>query len=152
VGRKISVLMVCLGNICRSPIAEGLLRSKLDFTQYHVDSAGTSGLHSGEAPDTRSIAVANKYGVDISTQSSRKLVVADFTKFDYIFVMDQSNYENALALAQNPEQQNKVHKILDWIHPGEDLDVPDPYYGGDSGFENVYQMLNLATTAIAEKI
>ncbi|GAL00422.1 low molecular weight protein tyrosine phosphatase [Nonlabens ulvanivorans] len=144
--------MVCLGNICRSPLAEGIMRSKLNFTKFSIDSAGTSGSHRGQAPDKRSIAVAKKNGLDISSQASRKLVAEDLVKFDYIFVMDNSNYRDVIALAQNDEQRAKVHKILDWAFPNEDLDVPDPYYGGDSGFENVYRMLDHVTDVVAKKL
>ncbi|EAS18847.1 protein-tyrosine phosphatase [Flavobacteria bacterium BBFL7] len=149
---KTSILMVCLGNICRSPLAEGIMRSKLNFTKFNIDSAGTSGSHRGQAPDKRSIAVAKKNGLDISSQASRKLVVEDLVKFDYIFVMDNSNYRDVIALAENDEQRAKVHKIMDWAFPNEDLDVPDPYYGGDSGFENVYRMLDHVSNVIAKKL
>ncbi|MGJ8684118.1 MAG: low molecular weight protein-tyrosine-phosphatase [Nonlabens sp.] len=149
---KTSILMVCLGNICRSPLAEGIMRSKLNFTKFDIDSAGTSGSHRGQAPDKRSIAVAKKYGLDISNQASRKLVAADLEKFDYIFVMDGSNYRDVIKLAQNDEQRAKVHKILDWAFPDEDLDVPDPYYGGDSGFEHVYRMLDHVSDVVAKKL
>lgn len=144
--------MVCLGNICRSPLAEGIMRSKLNFTKFEIDSAGTSGSHRGQAPDKRSIAVAKKKGIDISKQASRKLTTADLENYDYIFVMDNSNYRDTIALAQNEEQKAKVHKILDWAFPNEDLDVPDPYYGGDSGFDNVYRMLDHVTDVIAGKL
>ncbi|WP_405350065.1 low molecular weight protein-tyrosine-phosphatase [Nonlabens sp. Asnod3-H03] len=149
---KTSILMVCLGNICRSPLAEGIMRSKLNFTKFNIDSAGTSGSHRGQAPDKRSIAVAKKNGLDISSQASRKLVAEDLVKFDYIFVMDNSNYRDVIALAENDEQRAKVHKIMDWAFPNEDLDVPDPYYGGDSGFENVYRMLDHVSNVIAKKL
>lgn len=147
-----SILMICLGNICRSPLAEGLMRSKLNFTKFTVDSAGTSGGHKGEAPDKRSIAVANKNGLDISQQKSRKLLKEDFEKFDFLYVMDESNYRDVLEMAQTEEQRKKVIKILDEAFPGENLDVPDPYYGGSQGFENVYQMLDQATDVIAKKM
>lgn len=146
------ILMVCLGNICRSPLAEGLLKRKLNFTKFKVDSAGTSGGHKGEAPDKRSIAIAKKNDIDISSQKSRKLTVEDFENFDYIYVMDGSNYADVTALAKTDEQKAKVIKIMDELMPGEDLDVPDPYLGGRSGFENVYRMLDKATTKIADKL
>lgn len=149
---KKAILMVCLGNICRSPLAEGLMRSKLNFTKFTVDSAGTSGSHRGEKPDKRSIAVANKNGLDISGQASRKLIVEDFDRFDYIFVMDDSNFEDTTALAPDEESRSKVHKVLDWAFPNEGLNVPDPYYGGSSGFDQVYKMLDHATDVIAQKL
>ncbi|AZQ45194.1 low molecular weight phosphotyrosine protein phosphatase [Nonlabens ponticola] len=144
--------MVCLGNICRSPLAEGLMRRKLNFTKYTVDSAGTSGGHKGEAPDKRSIDVARKHDIDISSQRSRKFTKNDFEDFDHIFVMDQSNYDDVVALAHNDEQKQKVHKILEQAFPGENLDVPDPYYGGEQGFQNVYTMLDRATDVIAQEL
>ena len=147
-----SILMVCLGNICRSPLAEGLMRSKLNFTKFVVDSAGTSGGHKGEAPDKRSIEVAKRYDLDISQQRSRKLTPQDLENFDYIYVMDRSNYNDVMDLAQNNEQRAKIKKILEVPFPGDDLDVPDPYYGGDQGFENVYKMLDQATDAIAQQL
>ena len=149
---KTNILMVCLGNICRSPLAEGLMRSKLNFTKFTVDSAGTSGGHKGQAPDKRSIAVAKKNGLDISNQKSRKLLEEDFKKFDVLYVMDQSNYNDVTALARTEDEKKKVIKILDEVFPGENLDVPDPYYGGSQGFENIYRMLDRATDVIAKKI
>lgn len=149
---KTNILMVCLGNICRSPLAEGLMRSKLNFTKFTVDSAGTSGGHKGQAPDKRSIAVANKNGLDISNQKSRKLIKEDFKNFDILYVMDQSNYNDVMALAITEEEKKKVVKILDEVFPGENLDVPDPYFGGSQGFENIYRMLDRATDVIAKKI
>lgn len=149
---KTNILMVCLGNICRSPLAEGLMRSKLNFTKFTVDSAGTSGGHKGQAPDKRSIAIAKKNGLDISNQKSRKLLEEDFKNFDVLYVMDQSNYNDVTALASTEEEKKKVIKILDEAFPGENLDVPDPYYGGSQGFDNIYRMLDRATDVIAQKI
>ncbi|PPK94982.1 protein-tyrosine phosphatase [Nonlabens xylanidelens] len=147
-----NILMICLGNICRSPLAEGLMRSKLNFTKFKVDSAGTSGGHKGQAPDKRSIAIAKKNGLDITNQKSRKLLKEDFQKFDYIYVMDQSNYDDVTSLASTEEEKKKVIKILDEAFPDENLDVPDPYYGGTQGFESVYRMLDRATDVIAKRI
>jgi protein-tyrosine phosphatase len=152
VNEKTNILMVCLGNICRSPLAEGLMRSKLNFTKFTVDSAGTSGGHKGQAPDKRSIAIAKKNGLDISNQKSRKLLEEDFKNFDILYVMDQSNYNDVTALASTEEEKKKVIKILDEVFPDENLDVPDPYYGGSQGFENIYRMLDRATDAIAKKM
>lgn len=146
------ILMVCLGNICRSPLAEGLLKHKLNFTKFKVDSAGTSAGHKGEAPDKRSIAVAKKHDIDISSQRSRKFIEEDFEKFDVIYVMDGSNYTDVTAKAGNEVQKAKVIKIMDELFPGENLDVPDPYHGGKAGFDNVYRMLDRATSKIAERL
>ncbi|CAL2055134.1 low molecular weight protein-tyrosine-phosphatase [Tenacibaculum sp. 190524A05c] len=146
------VLMVCLGNICRSPLAEGILRSKVFSDSIFVDSAGTSGFHQGELPDPRSIAIARIKGIDITDQRSRKFVVEDFDNFDLIYAMDQSNFNNILDLAKNSEDESKVKMILNESNPNQNLNVPDPYYGGDQGFENVYNMLDEACDVIASKI
>jgi len=146
------VLMVCLGNICRSPLAEGILKSKVFSHKTFVDSAGTGGYHLGEKPDRRSIAVATANGIDISNQKSRKFSVNDFDEFDVIYVMDQSNYDNVIMLARNNEDEMKVKMILNEVFPTENLDVPDPYYGGEFGFKNVYNMLEEACSIIAKKI
>lgn len=149
---KTKILMVCLGNICRSPLAEGILASKLDPAKFKVDSAGTAGYHVGELPDQRSIKTAKQHGIDISYQRCRKFVSQDFQAFDYIFAMDQSNYDNILSLAKTQEDRAKVQLILNQISPNSNAEVPDPYYGGDQGFENVYQMLDEACRIFAEKL
>lgn len=141
-----NILMVCLGNICRSPLAEGILRTKLT-TDFFVDSAGTGGWHAGQSPDERSIATARNYGIDISNQKARKFTVSDFDTFDHIFVMDQSNYKDVLNLAPDDVAKSKVALIL-----GPSKEVPDPYYGGQDGFEKVYQLLDQACEEIAIKI
>jgi protein-tyrosine phosphatase len=128
------------------------MRSKLNFTKFKVDSAGTSDGHKGQAPDKRSISVARNNGIDISQQKSRKLIKEDLKIYDYLYVMDESNYQDVLAMASNEEETKKVIKILDEVFPNENLDVPDPYYGGLQGFENVYRMLDQATNSIASKI
>lgn len=145
------ILMVCLGNICRSPLAEGILKSKLPNTCI-VDSAGTAGYHINNPPDKRSIAVARKYGLDISNLKARQFGVSDFDVFDRIYVMDEHNYDNVLRLARNTEDQEKVKFILNEVYPNENFNVPDPYYGGDDGFENVYNMLNEACDNIAQNL
>lgn len=103
--------MVCLGNICRSPLAEGILKYKFSSEYVQVDSAGTAGYHEGELPDKRSIAVAKKHGIDITDQRSRKFLVKDFENFDVIYAMDESNYDNIVALSRNKEEANKVKMI-----------------------------------------
>lgn len=140
------ILMVCLGNICRSPLAEGILKSKVDSSKITVDSAGTSGFHSGSLPDSRSIEIAQKNGVDITDQRSRIFTVSDFDSFDIIYTMDASNYENVNRLARNESDKAKVKMILD------KQDVPDPYYGGKQGFQKVYQMLEDVCETIASKL
>ncbi|WP_373942779.1 low molecular weight phosphotyrosine protein phosphatase [Polaribacter sejongensis] len=146
------ILMVCLGNICRSPLAEGILKSKIDADFVSVDSAGTVAYHIGKLPDERSIEVAQKHGIDITKQRARKFVVKDFDEFDVIFAMDDSNYQNILSLARNNTDEQKVRMILNETHPTKNLSVPDPYYGGNEGFENVYKMLDEACDIIANNL
>ena len=144
--------MVCLGNICRSPLAEGILRSKVNPEQIFIDSAGTAAYHIGEPPDPRSISVALKYGIDLRSQKARKLILRDFMKFDRIYAMDEHNYQKIISLAQNDDDKKKVKMILNEVTPARNLSVPDPYYGGDQGFEEVYQMLDKACEAIANRL
>ncbi|WP_252723230.1 low molecular weight protein-tyrosine-phosphatase [Pseudotamlana agarivorans] len=146
------ILMVCLGNICRSPLAEGILKSKLPSEDFTVDSAGTASYHIGSAPDRRSIAVAKKHGLNISKLKGRQFVASDFDRFDYIYVMDASNNQNVLDLARNDDDRSKVKFILNEVYPNENFDVPDPYYGGDDGFQNVYNILEEACTKIANDL
>jgi len=145
------VLMVCLGNICRSPLAEGILKSKINSESIFIDSAGTSGYHIGNKPDHRSIAVASKHGIDITNQRCRKFETKDFTEFDMIYVMDKSNFSNVIAKATNTRDSKKVKLLLDEI----DLDineVPDPYYDNENGFESVFHLIDKACAAIAAKL
>mgnify|MGYP001181823858 CR=1 FL=1 len=144
--------MVCLGNICRSPLAEGILQSKTSTESVFVDSAGTAAYHIGNKPDQRSINVAAKYGLDISHQRARKFSVKDFDKFDLIYAMDQSNYNNLLLLAKNDLDISKIKLILNEAHPNQNRSVPDPYDGESSGFENVYSMLDEACECILNKL
>lgn len=146
------VLMVCLGNICRSPLAEGILKSKTTSEHVFVDSAGTGAYHVGELPDRRSIAIARENGIDLTDQRARKFTVSDFEKFDIIYAMDNSNYRNILQLARNKEDKQKVKLILNEVFPNDDLDVPDPYYGGNFGFKNVFGMLDKACDVIANNL
>ena len=146
--------MVCLGNICRSPLAEGILQQKakdynLDIT---VDSAGTIATHQGELPDARSIETAENHSIDITYQRSRPFTDEDFEKFDWIYAMDASNYSDLIARAKTPEQMKKVKMILNEVYPNENRSVPDPYYGGQDGFEKVYQMLDEACDIIIKKL
>ncbi|HKL89995.1 MAG TPA: low molecular weight protein-tyrosine-phosphatase [Allomuricauda sp.] len=148
---KTKVLMVCLGNICRSPLAEGILQSKVDADTVFVDSAGTAGYHVGNPPDERSIAVAQKYGLSIGNQKCRKFYREDFSEFDHIYVMDLSNFSDVASLAETKEEASKVKLLLSEVELGI-REVPDPYYGGDDGFENVYQMIDSACEAIVKKL
>ena len=146
-GKK--VLMVCLGNICRSPLAEGILKSK-KTSDTIVDSAGTGAWHVGNLPDLRSISVAEKHGIDITDQRARQFKESDLDEFDFIYVMDRSNYNNVLSMCVSKAQCAKVKLILNEIEEN-NAEVPDPYYGEGDGFERVYQMLDLACDKIVEK-
>ena len=146
------ILMVCLGNICRSPLAEGILKSKLPDTGFFVDSAGTGNYHVGDIPDSRSIKTAEKYGLDITSQRGRQFTVSDFDTFNYIYVMDSSNFENVVKLARNAHDIAKVHYILNEIYPNQNHSVPDPYTGGIQGFDNTFKMLDEACSNLAIKL
>ncbi len=148
----IRVLMVCLGNICRSPLAEGILRSKVDPKKVFIDSAGTGNWHIGHPPDTRSVWVASKYEIDISAQRGRQFTTGDFEKFDRIFVMDRDNLQTVLALAQNLEQRDKVELLLNTAYPGLNREVPDPYHEAANAFEAVFKMLDEACEVISKNL
>lgn len=152
--RELRVLMVCLGNICRSPMADGLLKKKVNDAGLNVfvDSAGTSNHHKGQAPDERMRETAAQFGVPIDDLRARQFEVSDFDNFDWIYVMDHSNYQNVLRLARNKEDQEKVKMILNEVSPGNNAPVPDPYYGGQRGFEEVFDLLDEATDSILNKI
>ncbi len=132
--------MVCLGNICRSPLAEGILAHITDPACCVVDSAGTAGYHIGNPPDPRSIEVAAAHGIDISRQRCRQFVRADFDRFDYIFAMDRENLANIRRLARSADELQKVSLLLEAGGAGPQ-EVPDPYYGGPQGFEAVYRLI-----------
>jgi protein-tyrosine phosphatase len=146
------VLMVCLGNICRSPLAEGILKNKIAAydLDWQVDSAGTGSWHIGELPDPRSVATARKYGIDITDQRARQFRASDLDHFDLILTMDQQNYRDVIRLAQAPEQEDKVHMIMNFVQPESNQSVPDPYWD-DDGFEQVYRMLEEACDKIIVK-
>lgn len=139
------ILMVCLGNICRSPLAEGILQKKVKEKglNWLVDSAGTGGWHSGQAPDSRSVAVAKKYGIDIGMQRARKVRSCDFEEYDLLFAMDLSNYKDLYRLTISDLERAKINLIMEEVYPNEKRSVPDPYYD-DDGFEKVYAMLDKA--------
>lgn len=149
---KTRILMVCLGNICRSPLAEGILRSKLDPEKFYIDSAGTGHWHVGDKPDPRSIKVAQKYGIDISYQRGRQISTSDFENFDLIYVMDNENKRNVSILAPDENSRKKVKLILNELFENENVDVPDPYYGDDSDFEHVFKLLDEASEVISKKL
>ncbi|MES2799830.1 MAG: low molecular weight protein-tyrosine-phosphatase [Bacteroidota bacterium] len=147
------ILMVCLGNICRSPLADGLMRQKVAQKQldFEIDSAGTANYHIGSQADKRMIATAKKYGVDLSTLRARQFEVNDFDKFDIIYVMDKSNLQNVNRLSRSENDKLKVKLILNEIYPGEHQEVPDPYYGTQNDFEEVFELLDKTTNSILEK-
>ena len=146
------ILMVCLGNICRSPLAEGILTHKIQHLNIKVDSAGTAGYHIGKLPDERSIEIAEKYNIDLTKQRARQFSRADFDDFDIIYAMDTNNYTHLISLANNETERNKVRLILNEVNPEKFESVPDPYYGGDDGFRNIYDMLNAACNKIISQI
>ncbi len=146
--------MVCLGNICRSPLAEGILRAKTEKLGLNVkiDSAGTSNYHIGEHPDKRTVLNAMNHGIDVSKLKARQFIVDDFDAFDRIFVMDSSNYSDVISLARNNDDKRKVELLLNCVYPMSNMSVPDPYFGGEQGFENVYILLDKACELIAESL
>ncbi len=146
------ILMVCLGNICRSPLAEGIMKHKATEKglDWEVGSAGTGSWHAGELPDSRSIEVADKHGIDITDQRARQFVKSDLDNYDLIFAMDASNYQDIIRMTDNENQKGKVHLIMNMSRPGMNQTVPDPYWGND-GFQNVYDMLDEACEAVLEK-
>ena len=134
--------MVCLGNICRSPLAQGIFEHYSNHLSIKVDSAGTANYHSGNAPDPRSIKTAAIQGIDISHQQARQFIATDFRLFDYIYVMDQENIQNVLKLAQSEADKNKVKLLLG------STEVEDLYYGGELGFELVFDKTEKACKQI----
>ncbi|MCI4669925.1 MAG: low molecular weight phosphotyrosine protein phosphatase [Bacteroidia bacterium] len=155
---KIKVLFVCLGNICRSPMAEGLFIHKVNERglqdRFEIDSAGTSGWHQGEPADSRMRGVARGHGVNLPS-SSRKLLAEDFREFDYILGMDASNMRDIEDLARegrSSENKAELIKMRDFDEHAKGADVPDPYYGGQKGFEDVYEMLDRSTEALLDYI
>lgn len=148
------LLMVCLGNICRSPMAQGILEDKIakQGLDIEVDSAATSDYHIGDSPDPRAIKKMKEHNIDISHYRGRQLQPIDFDKFDRIYVMDSSNYQNAIKVARKDSDHEKVEMILNSTHPHSNRSVPDPYFGEDDGFEDVYWMLDEACNVIIEDL
>ncbi len=148
------ILFVCLGNICRSPVAEGIMMHLIEEKKLHdvilVDSAGTAGYHIGEAPDHRTVKNAKKNGVDLSKLKARKFSTDDFDAFDKIFVMDASNYQTVLSMTKNKVYHKKVDYLLNLSHTNKNLPVPDPYYGGESDFEEVFKLVYCACEKLIE--
>ena len=144
--------MVCLGNICRSPLAEGILTHKTQDLDVFVDSAGTASYHIGNLPDNRSIDIANKYGIDLTDQRARQFSEIDFDNFDKIYAMDTHNYSSIISIARNQNDRDKVDLILNETNPKSFDSVPDPYYGEGDGFQKVYSMLDKACDVIVNKL
>jgi len=147
------VLMVCLGNICRSPLAEGLLRQKANAMglRWLVDSAGTNGYHVGEAPHRLSQKVASANGVDISGQRARRFTAADFQHYDKIYAMAADVVDEIRRISGRQFDPSKVQLLMNELHPGQNEDVPDPYYGSEPGYHQVYNMIDAATDQIIAK-
>lgn len=144
------ILFVCLGNICRSPLAEGILRHKANHYGINlvVDSAGTGNWHVGETPDRRAVKIAKERGIDISGLTARQFTEKDFENFDKIFVTDSQIYDYVIERALSREHKLKVDYIMNLVYPEMNIPVPDPYYGGQEGFEKVFDMLDKACNAI----
>lgn len=152
---KINVLMVCMGNICRSPLAHGLFEELVHreglSERIIVDSAGTHAYHVGEAPDPRSQQTAERHGIDLSQQRARRVAQTDFDRFDYILAMDRDNY--GMLISSSPsEHQHKIRLFLEFAPQRKEREVPDPYYGGAEGFDRVYDMVNEAAAGLLEEI
>lgn len=146
-----NILMVCLGNICRSPLAEGIMKTKVP-ADYLVDSAGTISMHEGKHPDTRAIETAARHGIDISKQRSRPLTAADFEKFDKIYCMDIDVMADVVSKARTEKQRQKVSLFLEVLGDHENAEVPDPYWGGPDEFEHVFQLLKMGCDKIAGQV
>lgn len=143
------ILMVCLGNICRSPLAEGIMQHKAAAAglPWTVDSAGTGNWHTGEPPHRLSQKIASHYGVDISHQRARQFSAADVARFDLLFFMDRSNYEDARRMAGQHWDASKAMLLLDVLHPNEGHEVPDPYYGTEPDYHQVFHLISEACDA-----
>jgi protein-tyrosine phosphatase len=154
-GNPVRVLFVCLGNICRSPTAEGVFRKRVAASEIaqlvDIDSAGTAGYHEGAPPDPRSIQHARDRGVDISGLRARKVVAADFTRFDYIIAMDENNHRHLTAMCP-PRLQHKVSLLMEWGGEEDEYEVPDPYNGGPDDFEQVLDLVETGCDGLFEAL
>ncbi len=146
------ILMVCLGNICRSPLAEGVLQKKIDKAglPWKVDSAGTNGLHNGESPHPLSQKVARQHGIDINRQRSRRLVKEDFERYDKIYAMAGDVVEEIKWIAKEKFNHAKVDLLLNELYPGQNRDIPDPWYGGEEGYQEVFELIDQACDALVQ--
>jgi protein-tyrosine phosphatase len=150
---RMKILMVCLGNICRSPLAEGVLQQKALEAGFNwvVESAGTNGYHTGEAPHPLSIKVAKLNGIDISGQRSRKFTAADFEKYDKIYAMAGDVVDDMRRIAKNKYDAEKTALLLNELYPGQNRDVPDPWYGPEPGYHDVFALIEKACEAIVKR-
>lgn len=146
------ILMVCLGNICRSPLAEGILENKAKHLNVTVESAGTAGYHIGRPPDSRSIEIASRNSINIENQRARQFTRSDFKEFDRIYAMDTSNYSHLIALTNTQEERKKIRMILNEVTERSYRSVPDPYYGDGDGFQKIYNILEEACEKIVKQI
>lgn len=147
------ILMVCLGNICRSPLAEGILQEKAIKAglNWQVESAGTNGYHTGEPPHPLSVKVATANGIDISRQISRRFSAADFEEYDLIYAMATDVLEDMKQIGGHHFDSKKVSLFLDESHPGEERNVPDPWYGGEDGYYEAFEIINSNCESIIKK-
>ena len=151
----VSILFVCMGNICRSPTAQGVFerlveKEKLD-DRIQIDSAGTHAYHIGEPPDARASEAAMQRGVDLSSQRARRVTAADFIEFDYVLAMDSSNYDDLLSIC-SPDEKSRLYLFLEFASELGERDVPDPYYGGATGFERVLDLIETASEGLLAEI
>jgi protein-tyrosine phosphatase len=148
------ILFVCLGNICRSPLAEGILRNKFEEEGIEgtIHSCGFEPFHEGQHPDPRSVTTARKNDIDISNKVARLFKVEDFEIYDYIYVMDSMNYTDVMRVARDDADRDKVDFLLNLVDEGSNNEVPDPYYGGADGFDKVYTMMDIACDKIIDRI
>ena len=146
------ILMVCLGNICRSPMAEGIVREEFSKQgiDVQIDSAGTAAYHVGEGADARAQAELRKHGIDISDERAQKFIPSFFDEYDMIYAMDEYNYADILSQARTKEDTQKVDMLMNLVELGKNISVPDPYYGGSEGFTKVYKMIKLAAEELVD--
>ncbi len=148
----VRVLFICMGNICRSPVAEGVFRRMLEgaglSNKVYVDSAGTHSYHIGAPPDTRSQVTALRRGIDLRGLRARQVTVTDFAEFDYLLAMDRDNFEHLLALCQDAELRRRIQLLMDFAPDLPEREVPDPYYGGPTGFDRVMDLIEEASEGL----